>query len=273
MMLLTVWKTMTQDAAQGESAIFPQTRWSLIGKLREPQSPETAKALDEICRVYWYPLYVYARRFGLAEPEAKDAVQELFLQMLEGNKMAQADQARGRLRTFLLACLQNVIRHGREKAAAAKRGAGYADLSIHMEDAEGRYLHDVESKDIPPDRAFERKWVLELLHLAKEHLREHYARRGKLAHFVQLEGALLDSPHWDGQSAAAAALGVSEETVKVAIHRMRKRYREMLVAEVARLSRKSATSKMSWRTCWRSFLPKSIAHYLLQKCNRAGVIR
>ncbi len=116
----------------------------------------------------------------------------------------------------------------------AKRGAGYSHLSLHVPDAEGRYLHDVESKVVSPDRAFERKWVLELLYLAKEHLRAHYALKSKLAHFEQWRVGYWIRPHWNGQGAAAAALGESEETVKVAIHRMRKRYRTTLLAEVAK---------------------------------------
>ena len=192
------------------------------------------KAMEDICRAYWYPLYVYARRFGLDGMDAKDAVQELFFQMIKGNRMAMADATRGKLRTFLLTALKNIIGQRQHKMQAAKRGGGAATFSLDMQDAEGRYVQEVESPGLPPDRHFERKWAIELLRVAQERLREEYGKNGRSAVFTQLEPALMDAERWSGHEAAATALGMNEGAVKVALHRLRKRYRDLLLGEVAR---------------------------------------
>lgn len=224
---------MTGNSGAG-SGLFPKTRWTVIGKLRGPQDAEAAEALEAICRAYWYPLYVYGRRFGLGEADAKDAVQQLFLQMIEGNRMALADVTRGKLRTFLLTAFKNIIGQWRAKMQTAKRGGGAIMFSIDMQDAEGRYVHEVESSEVPPDRAFERKWAVELLWMARQRLQEECEGHHKANLFAQLAPALLEAERWSGFEAAAAALGMEEGAVRVALHRLRKRYRDLLLEEVAK---------------------------------------
>lgn len=216
------------------SGLFPATRWTLIGRLRGAEGDDPAKALEDICRAYWYPLYVYARRFDLGDMDAQDAVQELFYQMIKGNRMASADASRGKLRTFLLTALKNIIGQRHLKAQAAKRGGGAPTLSLDMQDAEGRYVQEAEAPGLPPDRHFERKWALELLGMAQVRLREEYEKLGRAAVFNQLEPALMEAERWNGHGAAAVALNMNEGTVKVALHRLRKRFRDLLLTEVSR---------------------------------------
>lgn len=216
------------------SGLFPATRWTLIGKLLGAEGNDATKAMEDICRAYWYPLYVYARRFDLDDMDAKDAVQELFFQMIKGNRMASADAARGKLRTFLLTMLKNIIGQWHLKKQAAKRGGGAAIFSLDMQDAEGRYVQEVESPGLPPDRFFERKWAIELLRMAQVRLREDYEKNGRSAVFTQLEPALMDAERWSGHESAATALGMNEGAVKVALHRLRKRYRDLLLSEVSK---------------------------------------
>ena len=211
---------------------FPMTRWTLVAKLKGPPSNEAAQALDAICRAYWYPLYVFARRQGLDEPDAKDIVQSLFARMIEGNRFAQADAERGRMRTFLLTALKNEIHQDREKRQAAKRGGKDTVLSLDMTDAEGRYLHEPVAVDVSPERAYERKWAMELLQAAKASLRSTYAKDGKETLFDALAPALDEGDRWAGHEAAAAALQMNEGAMKVALHRLRKRYREALFQQV-----------------------------------------
>lgn len=225
--------SMDTAAASQASGLFPRTQWTLVGHLRHETSPGmAAQAMEEICRTYWRPLYVYARRFGLDETDAKDAVQDLFLRLLDGNRMATADAGRGRLRTFLLTALKNVMATNRERQAAVKRGGGQPVFSLDMTDAEGRYMEEAESHTLPPDEAFDRKWALELLARAQERLRGVYAGEGKTAIFDALAPALLDGKRWEGNASVATALKMHEGAVKVALHRLRNRFRETLLEEI-----------------------------------------
>ena len=218
-----------------DSSVFPVTRWTLVGHLKEPGESGimARRALDQLCSAYWYPLYVYARRFGLDEDAAKDAVQNLFAELIEGNRMALADAARGKLRNFLLAALKNVISHNRERDRAQKRGGGQVLESLDLTDAEGRFLTEPETAEADPERAFERKWALQLLESTKVALRNVYVRDGKGPLFDLLSPALSEGDRWQGHAQAAESLGMNEGTVRVALSRLRKRYAETLRDQVA----------------------------------------
>jgi DNA-directed RNA polymerase specialized sigma24 family protein len=227
-----LWMHMETEISSEGTHLFPRTQWTLVNRLRHEGSPAAERAMEEICRAYWRPLYVYARRFGLNETEAKDAVQDLFLRLLDGNRMATADAERGRLRTFLLASLKNIIATNRERQSAAKRGGGAAIFSLDMTDAEGCYMQEAESHTLPPDEAFDRKWALELLARARTRLRVSYVEDGREQIFDVLTPALLDDQGWGGNASAATVLGMTEGAVKVAVHRLRSRFREMLLKEI-----------------------------------------
>lgn len=219
---------MSKEQHPAPSGSFPTTRWSLVSRLKGPPSPEAAAALESICTAYWYPLYVYARRFGLDEPDAKDAVQDLFARFIAGNRFALAEAERGRLRTFLLTALRNEISMAREKQHRLKRGGGESVVSLDMTDAEGRYLHEPLAAAATPEEAFERKWALKLLHDAREALRAEYTAGGKAALFDLLAPAVDEGERWSGHAAAAAALQMNEGALRTTLHRLRQRYRDHL---------------------------------------------
>lgn len=225
------------EETEGESAspVFPTTKWTLIKRIRDGNDTGTVakQAMEQICGAYWYPLYVYARRFGLGEDDAKDAVQELFARMMEGNRLALADESRGKLRNFLLTALKNLIHNGHGRQQAAKRGGGQESVPLDLTDAEGRYVLEPESNDATPETAFERKWALELLKRTREKLRVQYVEDGRAELFDQLAPALSEGDPWLEHLAVAQTLGMNEGAVKVALHRLRKRFAEALRAEVA----------------------------------------
>ncbi|MDZ4289782.1 MAG: sigma-70 family RNA polymerase sigma factor [Prosthecobacter sp.] len=217
------------------SPVFPTTKWTLIKRIRDGNDTGAVakQAMEELCGAYWYPLYVYARRFGLGEDDAKDAVQELFARMMEGNRLALADESRGKLRNFLLTALKNLIHNDFGRQQAAKRGGGQESVPLDLTDAEGRYVLEPESRDATPETAFERKWALELLKRTREKLRVQYEEDGKTDLFDQLAPALSEGDPWQAHPAVAKMLGMNEGAVKVALHRLRKRFAEALRAEVS----------------------------------------
>lgn len=227
-------RDMAQASPNTTQSVFPSTRWTLISQMQEGSpTAEHRLALDTICRTYWYPLYVYARRFGKNEDEARDAVQDCFAHLISGNHLKEADPLRGRLRSFLLTVLKNVMLHEVERGQAQKRGGGVNTISLDLQDAEGRYLTEPMSGDASPEQAFERKWALTLLETTREKLRESYATAGKVTIFQVLSPALAEGERWNGHERAAAELNMDVGAVRVALHRLRKRYRDLLLEQVA----------------------------------------
>lgn len=231
--ILTV-KCMAEASPKTTQSVFPSTRWTLISQMQDgAPTAEHRLALDTICRSYWYPLYVYARKFGKNEDEARDVVQDCFVHLIEGNHLKDADPLRGRLRTFLLTVMQNRMRREAERQQAKKRGGGLEVVSLDLRDAEGRYLKEPISPDVSPELAFERKWALTLLETTREKLRESYVTAGKMTVFQVLSPALAEGERWNGHERAAAELNMDVGAVRVALHRLRKRYRDLLLEQVA----------------------------------------
>lgn len=193
---------------------------------------ESHKALAELCEMYWYPLYGFVRRRGLGPDEAQDAVQEFFTRLLERETLGRADRGRGRFRSFLLASLENFLANRRRHERAKKRGGGRAALSFDFAAAESR-LGLEPAHDATPDRLYERRWAMTLLERVLARLRDEYAAAGNAALFEQLAAHLAGEADARGYAEVAAALGMSEGAVKVAAHRLRRKYRERLRAEVA----------------------------------------
>ncbi len=223
---------MSEDKPALQTGSFPVTRWTLVARLQDPATPEAARALEAICAAYWYPLYVYARRFGLDEPDSKDAVQELFHRMIKGDRFALAKETKGRLRSYLLSVLKNVIAALRQRQQTLKRGGEGEPISLDITDAEGRYLHDPMSTAATPEQAYERKWAMTLLHAAKADLCAAYTAEGKAALFDLLAPALDEGERWSGYAAASAALQMNEGAIRTALHRLRKRFRDSLFRQV-----------------------------------------
>ena len=198
----------------------------------ERGSDRSSAALGELCSTYWYPLYVFARRKGLSAEAAQDATQGFFARLLEKQGLRHVDPEKGRFRAFLLTSFKNHMADERAHAARKKRGGDAQHLPIDVQDAEGRYAHeppDVET----PERVFERRWALTVLERALERLRAEYAGSGREAVFEQLKGYLTGESGSLPYARAAAALGMTEIAVKVAVHRLRRRFRARLLEEVA----------------------------------------
>jgi len=209
---------------------FVATRWSLVAQVAKGSEPQAARALQDLCAAYWYPLYAFLRRHGRTPQDAEDLVQGFFAEAIEGDRFARADPARGRFRTFLLASLRNHAAHEAERARAQKRGGGRSIVSIDAAEGERRYSAEKDSET--PEALFDRRWALETLSAA---LRRTAARaRSGAAERADRFEALLPLLWDDGppQREVATTLGISETAVKVALHRLRAQVREDLRAEV-----------------------------------------
>jgi RNA polymerase sigma-70 factor (ECF subfamily) len=209
---------------------FATTRWSLVVAAQQKAAPQAGAALADLCRLYWYPLYAFIRRRGHDATEAEDLTQAFFARLLEKDGLAAVTPTRGRFRSFLLAACQHFLANERERASARKRGGGRV-LPLDLSDAEVRYCRE-PSHELTPEVLFERRWALALLARVLQGLREEYELGGKGRLFDALRGQLTG----DGTAAyatLAADLGMTENAVKTAVHRLRKRYGERLRAEIA----------------------------------------
>ena len=208
--------------------MFPATRWTLIAAAKESGSPAARKALAELCQAYWYPLYAFIRRSGHDTNEAEDLTQAFFASLLEKEAFASADPARGRFRSFLLASCKHFLANQHDRSVAQKRGGGRPVLTL--DDAEARYRRET-ARSQSPEQLFDRRWALALLESVLDRLRQEYDSGGKSRLFSELKGFLTGDtarPH----AVVATELGMSEGAVKVAVHRMRRRYRELLRDEI-----------------------------------------
>jgi len=213
---------------------FQTTRWSIVvAAAGEEGAPAEREALESLCGAYWYPLYAFARRRGSDAHEAQDHVQGFFSVLLEKGYLRDADRERGRFRTFLIAAFRHFVSKEREKARALKRGGGRKRLSLDFERGEERYSLE-PADDRTPEVVFERRWALTLLDRVLELLREEHRAAGRLDLFDALSPFLAGGSPLPTHRAAGEALGMSEGAVKVAVHRLRRKYRDTLRAEIAR---------------------------------------
>jgi RNA polymerase sigma-70 factor (ECF subfamily) len=186
-------------------------------------------ALAWLCRTYWYPLYAFVRSRGYAPEESQDLTQAFFARLLEKNVLRSADPDRGRFRSFLLASLKHFLANEWDRARAAKRGGGEPALSIeiNVEDAERRFGRE-PADVLTPERIFERNWALTLLDSVLADLRSQYHRDGKGELFDRLKGSLTGDAGGASYAEIASASGMTEGAVQVAVHRLRRRYRDLL---------------------------------------------
>lgn len=213
-------------------SVFVTTHWSVVVAAGHPEAREAQDALAKLCQAYWQPIYACIRRSGRSREEAEDLTQDFFARLLTRNTVARACPARGRFRSFLLASLKHFLAHEWEKAQASKRGGGARLLSLDFDTAETRCAQPVAPGDTP-DRAFDRQWALTLLDLVLGRLRQEYAHSGRDALFVGLKDALAGDRTVIPYRDLGIRLGLSEGAVKVAVHRLRRRYRELLRQEIA----------------------------------------
>ena len=210
---------------------FATTRWSLVLTAGGPKTRESHDALGTLCQTYLYPLYAYVRRFGHPVEEAEDLVQSFFLQVLEKRSLQHANPERGRFRSFLLVSLKHFMVNEYNRARAAKRGGGRINESIDVSAAEGRY--GLEPRDeLTPEALFERQWALTVLDRVQAQMRSVSMRSGKSQLFEQLKDFVTGEAHDIRYDEAARSLGMSEGAVRVAVHRLRRRFRDLLRQEI-----------------------------------------
>lgn len=211
---------------------FPTTRWSRVLLAGDPDAPHARESLAELCGAYWYPLYAYIRRRGYDPDRARDLTQDFFARALERGLLAEADPSRGRFRSFLRTVCTHFLANRRDWEQAQKRGGGHAVLPIDSVGAEGRYALEL-ADGLTPERIFDRSWALTLLGRVLDGLGREYDEAGKAATFEALRGVLAGDPDLGSYAAVAARLGTSEGAARVAAHRLRRRYGELLRQEIA----------------------------------------
>jgi RNA polymerase sigma-70 factor (ECF subfamily) len=211
---------------------FPTTHWSRVAAAGDPFAPEARDALATLCNAYWYPLYAYIRRQGHTPEQAQDFTQDFFAYLLERDLFAKADPVRGRFRSFLRGVCAHYLADQRDRQRAQKRGGGRVVLSIDATDAESRYTRE-PAHELTAERIFDRSWALTLLTRVLDQLQREYDDAGRSAIFEGLRGVLTGGPQAVAYATIADRLGMNEGAVRVAVHRLRKRYGVLLRQEIA----------------------------------------
>lgn len=222
-----------EDTSVAHSAqLFATTQWSAVLLAGQDSSPAAQDALQRLCAAYWYPLYAYVRRQGRGVEDAQDLTQAFFARLLERKDLRLADRNRGRFRTFLLSLLKNFLINDWKRENREKRGGGQVVLSLDEDTAESRFAMEPATAQ-PPDSLYDQGWAAVLLDRAFKALRLEFEHAGKLDLFERLKGFVWGEKSALSYAEMAAQLGMTEGAVKVAVHRMRQRYGELLRAEVA----------------------------------------
>jgi RNA polymerase sigma-70 factor (ECF subfamily) len=222
-----------QGSVSGAAGRFATTHWSLVVAAKDRTAPQAREALATLCSTYWYPLYAYVRRQGYTSDQAQDLTQEFFARLLEKDFLGMVDREKGKFRSFLLASCKHFLANERDRANAQKRGGGRDIVTVDFQAAEGRYSQET-SHTLTPDKLFERRWALTLLDQVLARLREEFVQAGESERFERLKLFLMGERKKVPYAQVAEDLHLTEGAVKVAVHRLRRRYRELLRAEIAR---------------------------------------
>lgn len=211
--------------------LFITTRWSVVLAARADR--EAGAALEILCRTYWYPLYAFVRRRGHAPADAQDLTQEFFARLLSRNYLAAVSRERGRFRTFLRVALQRFLANEWDRARARKRGGGQVQVPFDPELAERRLGDERDDSLLPPDRVYDRRWAQALLDDAAARLETDYRAAGREAEYRALKPHLTAGRGEIPYAELAGLLRTTEGAARVAIHRLRRRFRESFRAAVA----------------------------------------
>jgi len=211
---------------------FVTTHWSIVLEAGQTGSSEASEAMAQLCRTYWYPLYAYVRRKGYGVDDAQDLTQEFFARLLARNYLSVADRNKGKFRSFLLGSLEHFLAREWTKAHAQKRGGGQSIHSLDEADAENRYLLE-PAHELTAEKIFDRRWATAVLDQAMARLREECIANNKGDLFARVETLLSGEKGEAGYADIATALEMSEGAIKVAVHRLRQRYGELVRAEIA----------------------------------------
>jgi len=221
-----------EDPPEGAASRFRTTRWSVVLAAGQESSPDRAEALAVLCEAYWHPLYVFVRRHGHNAMDAQDLTQAFFTRLLERDDFAGLRPERGRFRAFLLASMRHFLANEWDRSKAKKRGGDIRHFSIDFPRGENRYL--AETADTrTPESVFDREWALALLELVHKKLREQYAQKGKANQFEKLKDLLTANSPAESYDRIAEDLEMTEGAVRVAVHRLRRRFAELLRSEIA----------------------------------------
>lgn len=211
---------------------FATTRWSLVLAAGQKTNARSAEALASLCEMYWHPVYAFIRRQGYRPEEGTDLTQEFFVRVLEKHYFHDADSARGRFRAFLCASIRHFLSNERDRARTLKRGGHQPPISLDVETAEGTYRIEPRD-DLTPEKLFDRRWALILIERVLARVREEHVSTGKAELFDQLKGFLTGDSEGVPYADVARGLGMTEGAVKVAVHRLRRHFRDTLVREIA----------------------------------------
>lgn len=220
-----------QDQRPINPRVFHTTHWSVVVRAGENASPDAQAALATLCETYWFPLYSYVRRKGHSPDDAADITQDFFASLLTNETIRRADQTRGRFRTFLLTSLQNFLSNWHRARKAQKRGGDRKQLSLNFQDGERQFQLE-PATTLTPERAFERRWAMVLMAKAMEKLEQEQTEAGRESTFSILKHYLGGTESQRPYKEICDQLGLTEGAVKVAVHRLRKRCREILRSEI-----------------------------------------
>ena len=210
---------------------FVTTHWSVVLAAGRTDTTRAEDALANLCQTYWHPLYAYVRRRGYSPEDAQDLTQGFFARLLEHNAVSTVSPEKGRFRSFLLASMNHFLADEWDKARAQKRGAGKV-ISFDTETAE-TWLEQQPSENLTPERAFELRWAITLLEQVYRRLAEEHRQQGKAELFDALRTTLAGPGNSAPYAELAVRLGMNEGAVKVAVHRLRQRYRALLRETIA----------------------------------------
>jgi RNA polymerase sigma-70 factor (ECF subfamily) len=208
------------------------THWSVVLSAQDPHCPRSREALESLCRTYWYPLYSYARRTGQSPPEAEDLTQGFFARLLEKDYLKAAAREKGRFRTFLLVALKGYLANEWDRQHAQKRGGFAPVVPIDQDLAESRFASE-PAHHVSPDLLFDRQWAMTLLERTMTQLQEEYVASGRAQLFEYLRNCVAKDESALPYAEIAGRLKLTEAAVKMAVHRLRGRYREILQHEIA----------------------------------------
>jgi RNA polymerase sigma-70 factor (ECF subfamily) len=217
----------------GSSDIFATTHWSAVMAAARSDPGDAREALGRLYQIYTYPLYLYVRRRGHSPEDAQDLIQEFFARLLERNWLDRADQEKGRFRSFLLGAVNHFLANEWDKRQAWKRGGRLEIVPLQFDTAEGRYREEPVDTTTP-EQCYERRWAVALLDAVMTRLQEEHESRGEAAGFNILKPCLLGDAGAQPYAVLASKTGRSEGAIKVAIHRLRQRYRQLLREEIGR---------------------------------------
>ena len=226
----------TEDPDSGRrvnGGAFATTHWSVVQAAGHDTASAAQPALEQLCRTYWYPLYAHVRRRGYSREDAEDLTQAFFARLLTRQSLSVADASRGRFRCFLLAGLNHFLANEWDKARAEKRGGDRSHLSFDAARAEQLYDRE-DGRELNPEELYERSWALQFLDQVRARVRQAYAEEGKADRYEALERFLPGEEDPPSYAQAAGQLGVPEGTLKSEVHRLKRRYGELLREEIAR---------------------------------------